>query len=625
MSPEHAPRRPSRGRSRIVIAHWVCGGLLACTSPNVQPSAPGALATAEPSWPEAPRELSARERPFTKTTQGRELLAVLETELVRAFAQLREQPDPVHFLAYQVTDREGWSVGASHGALMAERQHQQRQLDVDLRVGSRERDSTHRLPGDDGGSTFRALRQLPLADDGQALRDALWLATDDEYEVARQNWMRVTSSELRRDAEKRARGADFSVEPPQRASYDTGRSAIDPDVWRARVIRLSNLAKRHPNVLRSDVSLEVTTETRYLVSSEGTRIRVNDQRVRVSLSAGTLAPDGMALERFDAVDVHGIDGLPSEEMLAARFERLFADVLALSMAPLIDPYAGPAVLDGRASGVFFHEIFGHRIEGHRQDHESEGQTFAALVGQQILPTWLDVYDDPRVFELGGTELNGHYFFDDEGVPAQRAELVRAGILKGFLMSRTPARGFSKSNGHGRRQPGHAAVARQANLVVEPTRTVTPETLKQALMHEVERQGLPFGLRFSEIDSGFTQTQRYDTQAFKVVPVMVYRVHRDGREELVRGVDIEGTPLTALSKVTLAANDFQTFNGLCGAESGWVPVSATSPSILLSQIEVARKEQTDAKPPLLPPPSTRSTTEPAVAPSAASETIGKDAP
>jgi hypothetical protein len=121
------------------------------------------------------------------------------------------------------------------------------------------------------------------------------------------------------------------------------------------------------------------------------------------------------------------------------------------------------------------------------------------------------------------------------------------------------------------------------------------------LDEVAKQGLPYGLRFAEISGGFTQTQRTDTQAFKVIPVMVFRVYVDGRQELVRGVDIEGTPLTALSKISLVANDFEVFNGVCGAESGWVPVSATSPSVLLSQIEVARQEQSDLKAPILSPP------------------------
>jgi predicted Zn-dependent protease len=119
---------------------------------------------------------------------------------------------------------------------------------------------------------------------------------------------------------------------------------------------------------------------------------------------------------------------------------------------------------------------------------------------------------------------------------------------------------------------------------------------------MKRQNKPFGLRFTEITGGFTNTSRYGAQAFKVLPVMVYRVYEDGREELVRGVDLEGTPLAALARIEAAADDFEVFNGLCGAESGWVPVSATSPSILVSQIEVTRQENSRDLPPILPSPS-----------------------
>jgi predicted Zn-dependent protease len=146
------------------------------------------------------------------------------------------------------------------------------------------------------------------------------------------------------------------------------------------------------------------------------------------------------------------------------------------------------------------------------------------------------------------------------------------------------------------------VSRQGNLIVDPRVTTTKEALKQRLIDEIVRQGKPFGLRFHEITGGYTNTTRYGSQAFKVLPVMVYRIYPDGREELVRGVDLEGTPLASLTQIEAAANDFEVFDGVCGAESGWVPVSATSPSILLGQIEVTRQEKSHDRPPLLPSPT-----------------------
>ena len=176
------------------------------------------------------------------------------------------------------------------------------------------------------------------------------------------------------------------------------------------------------------------------------------------------------------------------------------------------------------------------------------------------------------------------------------------MLKSFLMGRSPTRNFDHSNGHGRRQEGRDVVARQGNLVVQPKLAVATAELRQRLRDEARRQGKSFGLLFRDISGGFTNTARFMPQSFKVLPILVYRVWADGRpDELLRGVDIVGTPLTSLNKILAAADDYQTFNGFCGAESGYVPVSATSPSLLLQQIEVERREKGSDKPPVLSSP------------------------
>ena len=225
-------------------------------------------------------------------------------------------------------------------------------------------------------------------------------------------------------------------------------------------------------------------------------------------------------------------------------DTVIADVLALREAPVVAPYNGPAILMNRASGVFFHEIFGHRIEGHRQKSEEEGQTFAKKIGEEVLPTFLSVVDDPTLEKFGDTDLNGFYKYDEEAMKAEKVNLVENGILKTFLMSRSPARGFEHSNGHGRREPGPAVVARQGNLILSSSKQVSFDELRQALIEECKKQGKEFGLIFSDITGGFTHTRRWNPQAFKVLPILVYRVYVDGRpDELVRGVDIVGTPLT----------------------------------------------------------------------------------
>jgi predicted Zn-dependent protease len=170
------------------------------------------------------------------------------------------------------------------------------------------------------------------------------------------------------------------------------------------------------------------------------------------------------------------------------------------------------------------------------------------------------------------------------------------------MSRTPVDGFPESNGHGRRQPGFAPVARQSNLIVAAAgQPLTRVQLKEKLLDEVKKQGRPFGLLFDDIQGGFTMTGRMLPNSFNVLPVMVYRIYPDGREELVRGVDLIGTPLTVFTRIIAVDNEIAIFNGICGAESGGVPVSAAGPGILISQIEVQKKDKSQERSPILGPP------------------------
>jgi predicted Zn-dependent protease len=310
----------------------------------------------------------------------------------------------------------------------------------------------------------------------------------------------------------------------------------------------------------------------------------------------------MELDRFESFDAHSPEGLPDDKAVQETIQKIIADLKALRAAPVIEPYTGPAILSGRANGVFFHEIFGHRMEGQRQRGDGEGQTFTRQINKPVLPEFISVFDDPTTRRIAGVDLNGSYAFDDDGVAAQRVVVVENGILRNFLLSRSPVAGFEKSNGHGRKAPGYRSVGRQGNLIVQASNTVSDAKLREMLIEEARNQGKPFGLLFDAISGGFTTTQRFSPQAFQVTPILVYRVYVDGRpDELVRGAELIGTPLTSFSKILAAGDKVEVFNGYCGAESGFIPVSAVAPSILTSQIEVQKKAKSSERLPILPPP------------------------
>jgi predicted Zn-dependent protease len=528
----------------------------------------------------------------------------MQAELDRATTAFAAHRDtPVHYLAYQIEDADVHAITASFGALVGSYRNRERNLDVNLRAGTPELDSTHPLRDDGMFAMFRGFARpiaLPMEDDLGAIRVRIWNETEASYRNSAERLTKVRSERLVKAAEEDA-SADFSREEPTTYLEAPAALTVDASAWEQRLRDYSSLFRDYPTIQESEVALHSVATTRYFVSSENTTLQTARTHLRLSISASTVAADGMQLSRYESFDASQPAGLPPGSVVTHAIKQIAEDLLALRQAPIAEPWSGPAILEGRAAAVFFHEIFGHRIEGHRQKIEGEGQTFARKIGQRVMPKFINVFDDPTIALLNGVELNGSYRFDDEGVAAQRANLVDQGILRGFLMSRSPTRGFTQSNGHGRREIGESVVARQGNLVVQPTQQVSVAELKRKLLAEIARQNKPYGLRFRDISGGYTNTEREGPQTFKVLPLVVYRVYPDGREELVRGVDLEGTPLTVLSKILAAGDDFAVFNGSCGAESGWIPVAAASPSLLVEQIEVARREKEQTRPPLLPAP------------------------
>ena len=318
--------------------------------------------------------------------------------------------------------------------------------------------------------------------------------------------------------------------------------------------------------------------------------------------AVTRAKDGMLLQ--DTVNWYGRrpEDLPSADVAMKGLRVMVERLVRMRDAPIVDPVSVPVLMSPEATGVFFHETVGHRLEGQRQEGEEEGRTFKGQLGQRILPDTIDLVDDPTLPESAGESLNGAYRVDDEGVKAQKAVLVDHGVLKGFLMSRKPIEGFAKSNGHGRSDGFQPAVGRMANLVVRGRTPVPRARMKGLLLEEVRKQGKPFGIIIESIAGGSTNTSSYGFQAFKGLPRVSYRVDaKTGEETLVRGIEIVGTPLSSINKIVATSDRYGVFNGYCGAESGMVPVSTVAPDMLFAEIELQRAQEGTERPPVLPPP------------------------
>jgi TldD protein len=532
------------------------------------------------------------------------VLKAMQTELLRASTDLGKSDPAPYFTSYTVNDQDVVVLAGSYGSLITDAAVRRRQADVTMRVGSPALDNTHGQSRPSGMTSG----PLPLGDEPEAIARVLWELTDREYKRAAPAFLNVKTNTAVR-AEEEDKSPDFSKEQPQTHTGEPlNVPGFDRGAWEGEIRRLSGNFRKYPEVIYATVTLQVQNSKSRLVSSEGAAIATPSASTRMVIEAQARADDGMELLRVETFQAPAASGLPAEAELNGKIQKMAEDLRDLRKAPVAEPYDGPAMLSGRAAAVFFHEVLGHRLEGHRQRDEDEGQTFTKKVDQEVLPTFLSVADDPTIHEMGGMKLMGSYEYDNEGAPAQRVEVIQNGVLKNFLMSRMPIKNFGVSNGHGRNQPGLMPTGRQGNLIVTSTQSVTEPALREQLIEQIKKQGKPYGLYFDDIQGGFTLTTRSLPQAFQVLPVIVYRVYADGRpDELVRGVDIVGTPLGALTRIVATGDQQHVFNGICGAESGSVPVAAVAPAMLFSEMEVQKRAHSHERPPILPPPGFETTT------------------
>ena len=511
--------------------------------------------------------------------------------------QLKQKPVPAYFMSLRMQDSQTLAITSAFGSSVVNDDHS-RFIVPNIRIGSKELDNyKFENQGIDDPNNRGASGDAVCLSGGplRQYRDEIWNSAMNRYKTAVRRYEEATAKS-RTDAEFEDKAPCFS-DAPVESYYEVALSpwVVDTLAWKNKLNKVSSVFKECRMLEDGSVNVEFSTLRTYIVNSDGTSVVQNRRCARIMLSAMILATDGMQCPLYEVFFGFSEAELPSEEVLVAKAHDLVERLLALREAPLADPYAGPAILSGSASGVFFHEIFGHRLETHRM--KKGGETFKRMVGEKVLPASFSVYCDPTQNYYGKQALNGSYKYDDEGVKARKVQNVENGVLKDFLTCRIPIDGFPSSNGHGRASGGNDPVARQSNLVVETSQPYTEAQLREMLIKEAKNQGKEYGYFFRTVTSGFTITDYLN--AFNVTPVEVFRIYVDGRkDELVRGVNLIGTPLSMFSNITAAGDTPSTFTGSCGAESGWVPVSATSPYIYVSKVETQRSINQKMVPPAL---------------------------
>jgi predicted Zn-dependent protease len=528
------------------------------------------------------------------------IFQAMEEEMARSRTDLKVDTfGPPYFINYQIRHHDRAEVEASFGSLVHSFNSPQRTLYVDVRVGDPQFDSSSPR-----SHNFSVQQFVPIDNDLDGLKRALWYETDLRYKQAIVSYLKK-KGRLISGVERHAL-PDFSQSEAviQRMEPVPG---WNPDIptWENMARRVSARFKQAPDIEKSRVKISADRFIRYYYDSEGNQIREASVQYALLIDAWTKTKEGVRLHDQETLYLPAKEDLPSVDSLITRTDQLIASLRQLKQAPRMDPYIGPVIFSPDATAVLFHEAIGHRLEGDRLRTEEDGKTFLKKIGKRILPAFVTVVDNPDLDHFQGVPVIGHYRYDDEGQKSEEVVLVDHGILKSFLLSRTPILGFDKSNGHARGDGIHTPTARMSNFIVRSDHKVSANALKQQLIEEIRRQNKPFGLFVKKIVGGETQTGRRQYQVFKGKPLYLYKVYPDGREELVRGVDFVGTPLAMIGKILVTGNDLTVINGFCTAESGTLPVTSITPSVLLSEVELQSAHQPTVRKPILdPPPVTR---------------------
>jgi len=546
---------------------------------------------------------------FAGQSDSREIIiGAMKKELQRSMKKLRmEDFESPYFISYWIKEEHSISISGKFGSVTSNSERKRRSVYVEVRVGYYEFDNTERKSGRYDFSSFGLIPMssytVPIEDNEISIRSVLWYLTDMKYKEALDNYLKKKGEKIFSVEEEHI--DDFSREDKHIFYSEQKKLELGKDEWLKIVRDITDYLGKIEGLYESNMDVSGEKVVDYFVNSEDSEIADEYINYSVNISAKIKSEDGMSIENFRNYKVTEYDEIPDYEKLKKDVEKMVDELLRLQKADEMKPYTGPAILDPSVTGVIFHEAIGHRLEGERQKREESGQTFKDKIGEKIVPEFLTIIDDPTLRRFNGESLFGYYKFDDEGIPAQKVVLIENGILKNYLLSRTPIKGFSKSNGHGRSDGSPFQgdpVGRMSTFIIKSKKEFDYDELKNELIEECKKQGKPYGFIIKKAIGGETYTQRGGMQAFKESPILVYTVDvGSGEEKLVRGVEIIGTPLTSINKMIASSTEYEVYNGYCGAESGVIPVSTIAPWILTSEVELQKSSGGKSKPPILPSP------------------------
>lgn len=553
------------------------------------------------------------------------VLQAMHDELARSRKLMVSNLGSPYFVEYVLDEADSFDVAATLGGIVTRRRDQFRNLAVHLRVGDYKFDNSNYIGSNFPFGTRYDLERFPLDNDYMVLRRYLWLATDSAYKSAVEAISRKQAA--LRNLSVNEQLNDFAHSQPVHLVRPFGKLTIDEKAWTDRIRALSAVFAQYPELRTSSVELDAGDGGYYLVNSEGTEVKSPDGLSYVRARASAQAPDGMTVRDSVVFHAREVSGLQSEAEMSRVLKKVGEDVVALSHAPKGEDYSGPILFEGVAGAQILAEVLGRNLSLPRRPVMEPGRPggftgseLEGRIGARVLPDSFEVIDDPTQKEWHGHPLFGSYEVDREGVEPKPVHLVEKGLLKGYLLTREPVRGFEGSNGRAR-MPGNygSSAAGISNLLVTSSLTVPVSELKKKMLEMIGARMKPYGIIIRKMDfpssASVEEARRLISGAQSggsrpiSIPLLVYRVYPDGHEELVRGLRFAGLNTRSFKDVVAAGDDSAAFDfldnqapfALMGAAGYVSNATVVAPSLLIDDLELHPLEDELPKLPVVPAP------------------------
>ncbi|HUS32967.1 MAG TPA: metallopeptidase TldD-related protein [Kofleriaceae bacterium] len=566
-----------------------------------------------------------------------EIIDAIHEEMNRAMAKLEIPGAPKPYsIMYKITEVDVNDVSATLGQTTSRRNRHFVSVEARVRVGNKQFDNGNFVVPDGAELDGTATANLPLEATPRIARRAAWLVTDQAYKEA--------LIQLRAKIEARRAGGTSHPDVPawtdEKPVVGEDPVLVAPletlDDLEARAKKLSAMFRDQPDLRDSRVALTSYLERRWYITTENTSVTDTRRASGIVIEVEGQAPDGQLLNNYFLRYGHTAKDLPSDKELDTESKNLAASISALAKAPLLDKYSGPVLFEGEGAVGLLRFALAPHLGGtpvpeglSPQEAKSFGGALTDKVTLRVLANNLSIVDDPTAQQGGGKALIGGYKIDDEGVAAQKVEVIKDGTLKTLLLSRTPSDKKQTSNGHARRAAdGGAFHGSATNLFVTAKGGVPRASLRSKLISAARAEGLKYGLVVRRFDDAAVTgapefTRRELIQLLKTTDqelppptLLAYKVTADGKEELVRGVQLTDVPIRAWKDVIGVSKEVTVYNFLAASEpqlqlrltggtddgfvpSGGIESSIITPDLLLKEIDIIGQTGNVRPPPAAP--------------------------